>query len=301
VKKLDGIVIPAVTPFTETGEISYEMLQKNYAAWNQTVVSGYMCLGSNGEFRMLSDEESLAVIKATVDYAAPGKYVIAGVARESLYHTLRFIDRVQQAAPQLDYLSVLTPHYFKGLMTDEALIVYYTAIADYSELPVLLYCAPDFANTVTISAEAVRVLADHPNIYGIKDTSKNMLDAYMDAVGGREDFQVMSGSMSTVLRCLERGGPGGVVSAANYFPSQCAEVVRLYREEGREAALAYYEGLQGLIKKTGARGSVAGVKCCMSLMGFSGGYPRRPVLPIAPEIEAEMRQALVEAGFLPVV
>jgi 4-hydroxy-2-oxoglutarate aldolase len=299
VKKLDGIVIPAVTPFTETGDISHKMLEENYAAWNKTAVSGYMCLGSNGEFRMLSDEESIAVIKAAVDLRAPGKTIIAGVGRESLYHTLRFIDRVQREMPQIDYLSVLTPHYFKGLMPDNALIAYYTEIADFSGIPILLYCAPDFANSVTISAEAVRVLADHPNIYGIKDTSKNMLDAYMDAVGGREDFQVMSGSMSTVLRCLERGGPGGVVSAANYFPAPCAEVVRLYREEGREAALAYYEKLQALIKKTGARGSVAGVKCCMNLLGFAGGYPRRPVLPIAPDMEAEMKQALLDAGFLP--
>ena len=105
------------------------------------------------------------------------------------------------------------------------------------------------------------------------------MNAYMDAAGGRDDFEVMSGSMSTVFTCMDRGGKGGVVSASNYFPEQCAEVVRLYREGGPRKAWAYYTVLQDVIKKTGARGSVAGVKCCMNLMGLKGGLPRKPVLP----------------------
>ncbi len=183
-RNLSGIVIPTVTPFEKNGEISFEMLKYNYDVWNQTHVNGFMCLGSNGEFRMLSDDEAFDVICAASSYADPEKCFIAGVGRESLYQTLRFIDRVQAADLPVDYLSVLTPHYFKGLMTDEALIEYFTTIADFSRHPILLYCAPSFANDVTISAEAVRVLADHPNIHGIKDTSKNMMNAYMDAVGG---------------------------------------------------------------------------------------------------------------------
>ena len=95
------------------------------------------------------------------------------MGRESLYQTLKFIDRVQAADLPIDYLSVLTPHYFKSLMTDAALIEYFTRVADFSRIPILLYCAPSFANEVTISADVVRVLADHPNIHGIKDTSKN--------------------------------------------------------------------------------------------------------------------------------
>ncbi len=297
-RNLSGIVIPTVTPFDENGEISFAMLKYNYDIWNQTHVSGFMCLGSNGEFRMLSDDESFEVIRAASSYADPQKCFIAGVGRESLNQTLKFIDRVQSAALPVDYLSVLTPHYFKSLMTDQALIAYYTEIADFSRIPILLYCAPAFANDVTISADVVRVLADHPNIHGIKDTSKNMMNAYMDAAGGRDDFEVMSGSMSTVFTCMDRGGKGGVVSASNYFPEQCAEVVRLYREEGREKAWAYYEVLQNVIKKTGARGSVAGVKCCMNLMGLKRGFPRKPVLPMSEEIEAEMKQALLDAGFI---
>lgn len=296
-RKLDGIIIPAVTPFDREGAIDFAALRANYHRWNATAVCGYMCLGSNGEFRMLDDDEALEVIRASAQAAGEDKCFIAGIGRESLTSTLRFLRRVEQANLPIDYLSVLTPHYFKGLMTDEALVDYYTAIADASSLPILLYCAPDFANSVCISAEAVKTLADHPNIHGIKDTSKNMMNAYMDAVGGREDFQVLSGSMSTILTCLSRGGKGGVVSAANYFPEECAKVVALYQEQGEAAAQSYYDTLQALIRRTGARGSVSGVKCCMNLLGYSGGLPRRPVLPASPALEQEMREALIEGGY----
>lgn len=297
-KTLSGIIIPAVTPFSADGGLALDKLRRNYEMWNETAVSGYMCLGSNGEFRMLSDDESLEVIKVSCAAAARDKVFIAGVGRESLYQTLKFIDRVWAEDLPIDYFSVLTPHYFKGLMTDEALVDYYTRVADHSRLPILIYCAPAFSNGVVISAEAVRALARRPNIRGIKDTSKDMLDSYMAAVGGRDDFEVISGSMSTIIRCLDLGGKGGVVSASNYFPDKCAEVVRLYREQGRDAAIMYYDALQAVIKLTGARGSVAGVKCCMNLMGYAGGYPRKPVLPISAEIESEMRAALIEAGYL---
>lgn len=293
-----GIIIPAVTPFDENGEISFESLKYNYEKWNETDVSGYMCLGSNGEFRMLSDDEAFEVISAASKYAAEDKCFIAGVARESLYQTLKFIERLQNADLKIDYFSVLTPHYFKALMTDEALIEYYTAIADFAEKPVLLYCAPAFSNDVTISAEVVKALADHPNIHGIKDTSKNMLSSYMDAAGGRSDFEIMSGSISTVLACMDRGGKGGVVSASNYFPQECANVVKIYNEQGKEKAYEYYEELSKLIKKTGSRFSVAGVKCCMNLVGYKGGFPRRPILPVSKEVEEEMRQALKEANYI---
>ena len=295
--KLGGIIIPAVTPFFEDGGIDFESLRKNYEAWNQTDVAGYMCLGSNGEFRMLSDDEALEVIRVSSEAAAGEKCFIAGVGRESLAETLRFIDRVAAENLPIDYLSVLTPHYFKSLMTDEALIGYFTAIADHSPLPILLYCAPSFANDVVISAEAVKALADHPNIHGIKDTSKNMLESYYQAAGGRVDFEILSGSMSTVFNCLDLGGKGGVVSAANYFPAECAEVVRLYHAEGREKAWEYYTKLRELISKTGARGSVAGVKCTMNLVGLFGGYPRKPILPVSQQIACEMKEALIAAGY----
>lgn len=289
-KKIDGIIIPAVTPFDEDGTLRLDWLRENYEAWSRTGVCGVMALGSNGEFRSLSDDEAFEVIRTASEALDPEKVFIAGVGRESTYQTIAFIKRLEEAKVRIDYVSVLTPCYFKGLMTDEALIDFYQTVADASSYPVLIYCAPGFVNGVYVSPEAMKVLADHPNIAGVKDTTPDQMAAYMDAVGGRDDFMVISGKLSNIMYALEHGGPGGIISSSNYFPNACAKLTTLFREEGPEAAKEYYKQLSELGSQTGGRASVAGVKAVMNMTGKKGGYPRKPVLPVQEDLLAQIRE-----------
>lgn len=277
-KKLEGIIIPCVTPFDEHGLWRRDWTKKNFEKWNKTKVSGYMILGSNGEFRSLNDDEAFEIIYTVSKLIPSDKTLIAGVGRESLYHTLRFIERLKNANVEIDYISVLTPCYFKKLMTDKAIIDYYWEIADSSPYPVLLYCAPGFANEIRISPASLKILAGHPNIAGIKDTSPDMMDAYMDAVGARNDFQVFAGSLGNIFSCMEHGGTGGIISAANYFPDTCTEFIEIYQKKGRDESRLYLEELKRIAKGTGAKAGVAGVKAVMNIMGYAAGIPRRPVM-----------------------
>lgn len=295
-KKLEGIIIPAVTPFEEDGAVGYGMLKENYRKWNQTGVSGYMCLGSNGEFRSLSDEEAFRVIKTVSEVRARDKVLIAGAGRESLYQTLAFIERLQEDNTDIDYISILPPHYFKKLMTDDALADYYKAVADFSRYPVLLYCAPAYANGLCLSAPLVLRLAAHPNILGLKDTSSDMMDTYMDTVGGRNDFEVLAGSLGSILTCLKRGGKGGIVSAANYFPDECAKLVEVFRHEGMDQAQSYHKRLKALAAETGGMAGIAGVKCSMNLRGYCGGLPRLPVPPVDEAVKASIQKAILKGA-----
>lgn len=293
-KELKGIVIPAVTPFDSDGELRLDWLAFNYSKWNETKVSGYMALGSNGEFRSLSDEEAFRVIEAASENIAEDKIFIAGVGRESLYQTLEFIRKLEKNKIPIDYISVLTPGYFKNAMTDEALIDYYQTIADYSSYPVLIYCAPKFANGVCISPRAVQILADHPNIAGIKDTSSDMMEAYMQAVGGRDDFEVFSGSLENIMTCFRYGGKGGIISSANYFPNTCAKLYELHVQEDNEITMNYFNRLKQLAKQTGGGYGVAGVKDVMNIMGYRGGLPRKPLFPCNEAIHDQMQAYVKE-------
>lgn len=299
--KLNGIIIPAVTPFDQNGTLDLEMMKTNYDKWNQTNVRGYMCLGSNGEFRSLNDEESFQVISHAAAYSDSNKTLIAGVGRESLHHTLEFIKRIHDAKLEVDYLSVLTPSYFAKRMTDEALIHYYVKIADFSKYPILLYCVPAFANTVCLSVDAVKVLADHPNIHGIKDTSGFMMDDYMQALKGRTDFKVLAGSINSIMKCMEQGGAGGVISVANYFPEYCAKFIDLFQGHDEIEAKLYLEKLKETAQRTGARQGVSSVKCCMNILGYQGGYPRVPLLPVDAQIEREIHQAIDDLMALKII
>ena len=280
-RTLGGVIIPLVTPFTEDGRVDVDMLARNLNKWNGTKVGGYMCLGTNGEFKSLSDEESIHVISAFVQAAAREKTRIVGIGRESLAHTLSFMEQLSAFESEIDYYSVITPSYFSSQMTEDALYTYYSQIANVSRIPVLLYTAPTYANRVVISPHLLRRLANHPNIMGIKDTSPDMMDRYMEVVGKRDDFEVMAGSINNLLRCLEKGGKGGVLSAANYLPNECAQIVTLFENGENMAAIALQDWIRTLISKTASPFGVSGVKACMSLLGYEGGYPRLPLLPLS--------------------
>lgn len=296
-RKLHGAIIPVVTPFSRDGEILFDGIRANLEKWNRTGVGGYMFLGTNGEFRSLSDEESVRVTEASLDAAAGDKAHIVGIGRESLHQTLAVLRLMRPLWEDIDYFSVLTPCYFKKQMTDDALYAYYTAIADASPVPLLLYTAPSYANQVTISPELLRCLADHPNIAGIKDTSADMMDSYMDAAGGRGDFAVIAGSVKNLQACLARGGESGILSAANYLPEACAEIIRCFDEGDVPRFEAKAAALRALTAATAAPYGVSGVKACMNLLGYTGGWPRLPVLPLAEDVRGKLADVFREAGY----
>jgi 4-hydroxy-2-oxoglutarate aldolase len=207
-----------------------------------------------------------------------------------------FIDSLAEHADVIDYVSVLPPHYFKGAMTADILRDYYTEVADRSPIPVLIYVAPSYANGVLVPPPVVASLADHPNIAGIKDTSTDQLTAYLLAAGGREDFSVLAGTMNTIMTGLLFGGPGSVVSAANYFPDECARVVQLTFDGAQAEAIDSYADLQRLIKITGGRRGIASLKACMNLLGYQAGVPRSPLRPLDDQEQRSVQEALVAAG-----
>lgn len=294
---LTGVVVPATTPFDATGDLRLDWLEHNLRRWSTTDVRGVMVLGTNGEFRSVDDDEARAVV-ATAAAERGDKTLIVGAGRESTRLTVRFIDSIAEHADAIDYVSVLPPHYFKGAMTGDVLRDHYRAVADASPIPVLLYVAPSYANGVLIPPAVVASLADHPNIAGIKDTSNDQITSYLLAAGGRDDFSVLAGTMNTIMTGLLFGSPGGVVSAANFFPDDCAAVVRLAADGKQAESITAYADLQRLIKVTGGRRGVASLKACMNLLGYRAGVPRAPIRPLDDDELRAVREALVAHGKL---
>ncbi len=292
---LSGIFPPNMTPFKDQ-KVDYRAVAYNVEKYNQTKMRGYMPLGSNGEFRSLSDAESLRIVKITKQHAAPDKVLMVGAGRESAYQTVEFIKRVADLGA--DYASVLTPHYYASKMNDDALIAYYNYIGDRSPIPILMYCAPSYAGGVLISPAAVAKLAKHPNIVGMKDTSKEDIALYTSAVPKNADFYVLAGSISKFFYGLTVGGIGGVLSMANYFPGLCCELYQLFLDGKLEQAQKMSDELNELNKKTAGKGGVAGVKACMDLLGFKGRETRLPLLPLDAQTLAGIKDALITEGYI---
>ncbi len=294
-EKLTGVFPPVMTPFAK-GRIDFAGLESNILKMNGTRLRGYMPLGSNGEFRSLTDDESLKVVRLIADKKSADKTLMVGTGRESAYATIEF---TKKAADQgAEFSSILTPHYYAKKMTDAALVRYFTEVADASPIPVLMYCAPGFAAGVLLTPAAVSELARHPNIVGMKDTSKEDIAGYVKAVPPGAEFHVLAGSVTKFLYGLQSGAIGGVLSMANYFPELCCELQDLFAAGKADAAEVLSARLVSLNEKTTGRHGVAGVKAAMNLLGYAGGEPRVPLLPLGPAELDELRGILKGEGFL---
>lgn len=291
--KLSGVFAPVVTPFQ--GDImALDDLRHNLRQLAKTPLTGYLALGSNGEFMSLSEDEQIEVLEVFAEEKGD-KTVMVGTARESTFRTIAFSNRVARMG--FDYVSVLTPHYFAKQMDQEKLAGFYLDIADNVDCPVLLYNAPKFTGGVRLMPDTVLRLAEHPNILGIKDSSAEGPSQFLVKMAGDEDFFVLSGGISTFYPSLHLGAVGGIVSLANILPEACCELYELFVQgRPRDAEFLHFK-LSRLNKSISGTHGVAGVKAAMNLKGFRGGDPRRPLLPLTKEEIEDIEDALEMEGF----
>src|SRR5918996_4277427 len=166
---LGGVFPPMATPF-DGGTVDQAGIQSNIAKWIRGGVRGVVALGSNGEAPLLTEDESDTVVAAAREAVPRSHVLIAGTGRESTPATIDATKRA--AAAGADAVLVRTPSYYKGRMTHEAFVRHYTAVADASPVPVLLYNYPAVTG-VNLAPETVAALAAHPNIIGIKETGSD--------------------------------------------------------------------------------------------------------------------------------
>ncbi len=292
-EKLSGVFAPMVTPFQED-RILFDGLISNVKKMNESGLRGYFVLGTNGEYKSLTTEERFEVLKAVIKHRSSDKVIMVGTGAESTKET---IDLTLKAADMgADMVSLLMPHFFAKKIDDDVLASYISDVADVSPVPVVLYNNPSVAAGITIGPELIRRVSSHPNVVGIKDSSKQTFKENLEAAA--EDFSVMAGSANYFLDLLKAGGAGGVLSLANVFPDDCVELYRAFAEGRLEEAEKLNEELVGLNREVSGTYGVAGVKAAMDLAGFTGGWPRKPIKALTASQGEDLRQALKERGFL---
>jgi 4-hydroxy-2-oxoglutarate aldolase len=294
-KKLSGLFAPAVTPFCND-EPSLDDLRHNLRRLNETNLAGYLALGSNGEYKSLTDREQMQILE--VFAAEKGdKVVMVGTGCESTKQTVEKSRVVAQMG--FDYVSVLTPSYFAKRMDGETLRGYYERIADSISIPVLIYNAPGFAGGVQVPPTTVAALARHEHIVGMKDSAPTGPARFLTELDPGDDFSVLAGSINFFYPSLHLGATGGVVSLANALPDACARLYALFVEGKYAEARELHFRLARLNRAASGSWGVAGVKAAMDILGFKGGRPRHPLTAVPDEGTQRIRKALAAEGLLP--
>jgi 4-hydroxy-2-oxoglutarate aldolase len=273
---LHGIFPPITTPFTGGEDIDFQGLGRNLQRWMTTGIAGVVVLGSNGEAPYLGDDEAYRVIATAREQVPRDRILIAGAGAESTRETVAAVDRAADAGA--DVVLVRTPAYFKSQMTADVFVRHYSAVADASRVPVLLYDAPMFTS-VTLPVAAVAKLADHPNIIGLKESAPD-IGLVADFIANTPPaFQVLVGSAPTLYASLCVGAVGGIVALACVTPDLCVRLLTLLDEGRYQDALALQRQLTPLARSVTATYGVGGLKAALDLAGFVGGRPRLPLMP----------------------
>jgi 4-hydroxy-2-oxoglutarate aldolase len=291
--KLAGVFAPISTPFAPNEDVDHDALRFNLARYGESAILGYLALGSNGENRSLTEDERLRVLDDVVRHKAPGQVVLAGAA----YDGEREAERFLAAAADLgaDFGLVLSPGYFRAQMTDEVLYRYFASLADGARIPLLLYNAPGFCG-ITLDPSLVGRLAAHPNIVGMKDSASSGIERFLPLQSS--SFQVLAGSANFLLRAMLGGSPGGTVSLANSFPELALQLFDYGRARDEPNGVPLQDRITRINAAISGAHGVAGVKAAMTLAGFRGGIPRRPLLPLEPAQVRELRAVLRSEGLI---
>ena len=325
--QLKGVFAPVVTPFQDD-HLRLDWLEENLARMAQTALAGYLALGTNGEFKSLTESEKLQVVQVFVRLKGD-KLLMVGTGCESTRQTIDLTQRMADLGA--DCASIITPHYFASQMDDAALIGFYQHVADQSPIPVLPYNIPRLAAGVAISTNVACALASHPNIWGMKDSGGVSLFAFLVALAAVQQplpsplagegqgvrgqcgesttllsdgrlsptrFAVLAGSAEYFLPGLLMGACGGIISLANCFPEVCC---RLYSEAtcgNLDAARQLHAQIHQATRAVSGKHGVAGVKAAMDLAGYRGGDPRRPLRPLTDQQRETMRSKLRELKLL---
>jgi 4-hydroxy-2-oxoglutarate aldolase len=293
---LAGVFAPVPTPFDDRDRVDTARLRAALTKWVKRPLNGFVVLGSNGEAVLMDDFESDQAIVAAREVVPREKRFIVGTGRESTQAAIKASKRAAEHGA--DAVLVRTPGFFKTQMTNDAFVRHYTAVADASPVPVLLYNFTALTG-VNLLPAAVARLATHPNIVGLKESGGDIAQVADLVSSTPAGFNVLAGAAATFYPALCVGAVGGILALSCAAPDACVRLFELTRAGRHDEAIALQRELVPLARLLGATHGVPGLKAALNLLGYDVGVPRPPLAPVAESVLPALRDALARFEEIP--
>ena len=283
--KLNGIFPPLPTSFDAHENLATDKIKENIVNLSRYNLAGFLILGSNGELVNLTEKEIQEVYVAAREAIPAHKIMLAGTGAQSTRGTIT--NTQVAAAAGADAVLVLNPSYYKSLMTQDALVAHYHAIADASTIPVVIYNMP--ANSgLDMDAETILKISEHENIVGLKDSGGNLAKMGNVKRMAKPDFQILAGSAGFLLPAFTVGAVGGILALANIAPQKCISIYEDYFSGNFEQAQKTQLELIPINAAVTNKWGVPALKTAMDYVGLFGGVARKPLLPLKEEIKKQV-------------
>jgi 4-hydroxy-tetrahydrodipicolinate synthase len=287
VTELRGVLPYLISPVTDTGEISADVLARLVDHLVDSGVHGLVPLGSTGEFAYLTWRQRYRVVEIVVEANAGRVPVVAGVAATSTREAVRQAREFE--ALGVDGILAIMEVYFP--IDEKGVENYFTAVARAVSLPVVLYTNPEFQRS-GLSVEVIASLAEIPNIRYLKDASSNTgrLLSIMNVVGDR--LKIFSASAHVPLCVMLLGGVGWMAGPACLIPQQSVQLYQMAMAGQWVHALQLQRELWAINQIFVKYNLAACIKAGLELQGFAVGNPLSPQVPLDAGAREEIRRAL---------
>lgn len=291
--RFKGVGAALITPFDEKNEIDYTGLKKLIDLVTDGGVDYLVVQGTTGESPTVTSKEKKDILAFTIKNNTKSLPIVYGVGGNDTRAVLETISSTDFTG--VDAILSVCPYYNKP--SQEGIIAHFTAIADASPVPVLLYNVPG-RTVINMKADTIVALSAHPNIIGIKDAGGSIEQSMELAARVPEDFILLSGDDNLVTTMVSVGWHGVISVIANAFPREFTDLT-WHALEGRfpEAAklqLAFLEFDTLLYIES----NPVGIKKCLEIKGICSSDVRLPLLKATDKLGAQLENAMKREGFI---
>ena len=288
-----GMATALVTPMTATGAVDYEAFGRFIEFQIKNGINALIVMGTTGENATIEFDEQKEIIRFAVEKVAGRVPVIAGTGTNNTEHVLANTKAACEVGA--DAVLVVTPYYNKA--TQKGLITHFTAVADASTVPVILYNVPGRTGCNLLPKTAA-VLSEHPNIVAIKEATGNMAQMVeLRALCG-DKLDIYSGEDALTVPMMAMGAKGTISVLSNVVPAQSVAMTDACKAGDFETAAKWQCRLLPLIDALFSEVNPIPAKAATAAMGYGADYLRLPLTPMEDATKAvlfaEMRKLGIE-------
>ncbi len=270
-----GCATALITPFKNDGTIDEDAYRRLIDFQEENGIDVIVPCGSTGESATLSSDEHVRVIEIAVDQAKKAK-VLAGAGSNSTSEAIIFSKHAEDIGA--DGILSISPYYNKP--TQEGIYLHYKAIAESTDIPIVVYNVPGRTSS-NITSDTMLRMAGIPGIAAVKEASGNVTQVQRIIANKPKGFEVLSGDDALTLPLMSLGADGVISVTANCCPELMSKIVHYMQDNLTSEALGISNKLLPLFDALFVEPNPIPIKFVMKRLGFGNGVPRLPLTPLS--------------------
>lgn len=285
-----GCATALITPFKNDGTVDEDAFRRLIDFQEENGIDVIVPCGSTGESATLSSEEHVRVIEIAVDQAKKAK-VLAGAGSNSTSEAITLSRHAEDLGA--DGVLSISPYYNKP--TQEGIYLHYKAIAESTDIPIVVYNVPGRTGS-NITSDTMLRMAEIPGIAAVKEASGNVTQVQRIIANKPKGFEVLSGDDALTLPLMSLGADGVISVTANCCPELMSKMVHYMQGNLTSEALGISNKLLPLFGALFVEPNPIPIKFAMKRLGFGNGIPRLPLTPLSEIGQSVLVPALEKLG-----